>query len=331
VGCVPTTLGQVAQEAGVSTSTVSRAFSHPHLLSSATVERITGIARRLGYSPNRSARALVTGRSTNLGLVVPDIANPYFPPLIKAAQLRARERGYCVFLADTDENPHQEWEVLGYFGQEVAGVVLCAPRMRTSQVRSFAEHHRTALVNRKIPGLSSVLVDSSQGLREAMDHLAGLGHRRVVYLGGPKTSWANTERGRVVRSLAGKHGMDLQERGPYVPSHGMGRSLVDVVLASKATAVVAFDDLLASGLVAGLVTQGVGVPSKISVVGCDDVLSAVSALPLSSVTGAAEAAGRTAIDVLLDLVEDADTSPRSITLETRFIARDTTGKAPRRR
>jgi LacI family transcriptional regulator len=328
---VPTTLGQVAQEAGVSTSTVSRAFSHPHLLSPTTVDRITQIARRLGYSPNRSARTLVTGRSTNLGLVVPDIANPYFPPLVKAAQMRARERGYCLFLADTDEDPHQEWEVLGYFGQEVAGVVLCAPRMRTAQVKSFAEHHRTALVNRKVPGLSSVLVDSSNGLREAMDHLAGLGHRRVVYLGGPKASWANTERRRVVRALAGRYGMDLHELGPYVPSHDMGRSLVDVVLDAKATAVVAFDDLLASGLVAGLVTRGIGVPSKISVVGCDDVLSAVSPLPLSSVTGAAEAAGRTAIDVLLDLVEDADTSPRSITLETRFVARDTTGKAPRRR
>src|SRR6478609_3627702 len=106
------TIRDVAQAAEVHVSTVSRAFSAPHLVKRETRERVLAIAAELGYQPNETARALTTGRTRNLGLIVSDIANPFFPPLIKAAQAHARVRGYQVFVADTDEDAAVEEELI---------------------------------------------------------------------------------------------------------------------------------------------------------------------------------------------------------------------------
>src|SRR5215212_11112853 len=105
------TISQVAKAAGVSPATVSRTFNRPELLSHATLKRVRGVAEKLGYVPNQVARALSTGRAGNIALIVPDIANPFFPPLIRAAQAHADRVGYAVFLGDSDEQPERE-EVL---------------------------------------------------------------------------------------------------------------------------------------------------------------------------------------------------------------------------
>ena len=123
------TIGDVAAKAGVSRATVSRAFTRPNLLTPAVVEQVRRIADELGYVPNRIARALSTGRFGTLALLVPDIANPFFPPLIRAAQARADALGYAVFLGDSDETPDREDRLLAKLAPQVDGFVVASPRL----------------------------------------------------------------------------------------------------------------------------------------------------------------------------------------------------------
>lgn len=121
------TIRDVARASGVHVSTVSRTFSAPHLVNTETRNRVLAVAEDLGYRPNRAARALTTGRTHNIGLIVADISNPFFPPLIKAAQAQARARDYHVFVADTDEDPQVEEELIQTLAKQVDGVLLCSP------------------------------------------------------------------------------------------------------------------------------------------------------------------------------------------------------------
>src|SRR5947208_3257771 len=122
------TIIDVAREAGVSTSTVSRALNKPDMVNAVTREQVLEVSRKLSYSANRAARELITGRRHAIGVVVPDISNPFFPALIKAAGARARAAGYAAFLADTDEDGLTEYRVVEQLSARVEGLVICSSR-----------------------------------------------------------------------------------------------------------------------------------------------------------------------------------------------------------
>ncbi|NUR27961.1 MAG: LacI family DNA-binding transcriptional regulator, partial [Catenulispora sp.] len=126
---MPVTIRDVAQASDVHISTVSRAFSAPQLVNPETRARVLAAAERLGYRPNRAARALITGRTHNIGLIVADIANPFFPPLIKAAEGEARLHDYQVFIADSNEDPAVEEELVRALAKQVDGILLVSPRL----------------------------------------------------------------------------------------------------------------------------------------------------------------------------------------------------------
>ncbi len=213
------TIRDVAAAAGVHPATASRAFSAPHLLRPATRDAVLAAAARLGYRPNQTARALTTGRTSHLAVIVPDIANPFFPPLIKAAQRSAREHGYQVFVADTDEDPATEEEVVTALARRVDGLLLVSPRLPGDAVaRLAAGPPPLVLVNRSVPGLPAVLMDVGGGTEAAVAHLADLGHRRIVLLGGPRGSWTGGEMRRHAAGAAARLGVDLAVRGPNAPT-----------------------------------------------------------------------------------------------------------------
>ena len=322
-------LTQVAAELGVSVSTVSRAFSRPELLSSSTVQRVLEVANRLGYQPNRFARALITGRSMNLGLIVPDIANPFFPPLIKSAQLCARSHGYSLYLANGNEDPDEERAVIEDFGGQVDGLVLCSPRISVKRVRELVKNLPVVLVNRVAKDMPSVLIDTATGMREAVDHLSALGHQDVVYVSGPSRSWSNSERLRAVRDQCARTHIRLHVVGPYVSSREAGGHAAQRILATEATAVIAFDDLLALGVCAGLSKAGLAIPGQMSVIGCDDVVAEHALPALTSIGDGAEIAGQVAVEMLLSILERPIAGYHSrTTLSTRLVIRSSTA-APR--
>ncbi len=318
------TIDRVAAEAGVSRATVSRAFTRPDLLSRETVRHVRAVAKRLGYVPNQTARALSTGRHGNIALVVPDIANPFFPPLIRAVQTRADDAGLSVFLGDSDEDPDREDVLISKFAGQVEGFVLASPRLGKGQILGHGQRRPMVLVNRDVPGLSRVLIDSASGARLAIHHLADLGHRSVAYVGGPVTSWSNQQRREAVLRTGETLGISIIEIPAKRATFDGGMTAVAAVLDARVTAAVAFDDLVAEGLLVGLAHKGVEVPQAFSVIGCDDVLGARTNPPLTTISSPSAEAGRIAVDLLTDLLNNSSGREVVCRLDTGLINRSST-------
>lgn len=322
------TIEQVARAAGVARSTVSRAFSRPGMLSPQTVAHVMEVAARLGYAPNQVARALSTGRYGNIALIVPDVANPFFPPLIRAAEARADAAGLCVFLGDSDENPAREERLTGKMAAQVDGFVLASSRLAEDAVRALRGRRPVVLVNRDIEGLDRVLIDSAPGAAAAVRHLQALGHRRIAYIGGPPSSWSNQQRRSAVLRTAEELGVEAVEVAAERPSYEGGMAAASAVLASRTTSAIAFDDLVAQGLLAGLAGLGVEVPAAFSVIGCDDVLGARTYPPLTTISSRSNDAGRAAIEMLLAQIESGSFPGTAQRLATELIVRATTAVPP---
>jgi LacI family transcriptional regulator len=324
------TIKDVARVAGVSPSTVCRALSTPQLVRAETCERVRRAADELGYSPNRAARGLITGRTSNLGMIVPDLANPFFPSVVKGIQARAREADYAVFVADTDEDPVAEAHLVRALAKQVDGVVLCSPRMGEDELRSIAAETPLVMLNRRVGRIPAISFENVDGMRQAVTHLTALGHHRIGYVAGPRTSWSNRERVRGLRTATAAAGVQLTEIGNVQPQFAGGVAAADLVLAAGVTAVIAYNDVVALGLLSRFNARGIAVPGQLSVIGFDDIaMSAMVHPPLTTVALPMEGIGRAGVDLLIRLLQDPDRfgSARR-ELATHLMVRGSTGPAP---
>ncbi|WP_426504673.1 LacI family DNA-binding transcriptional regulator [Dactylosporangium sp. McL0621] len=327
------TIKDVARLAGVSQSSVSRALAAPDQVRPKTRERVERAVARLGYHPNRIARGLSTGRTGAIGLVVPDIANPFFPGIVKAAQRRARDFGLAVLLADSDEDPATETDLIRTLTKQVDGFVLCAPRAGDDELRSVCGDVPVVLLNRRVGQLPSIIFDNADGIRQALAHLAALGHRRLAYVAGPRASWVNRERARAVRTVAAGLDLEVVEAGHVSPDFEGGVAVADLVLAAGVTSVIAYNDMIGLGLMSRFGARGVRVPDDVSIVGFDDIpASALVSPALTTVSQPKDQCGRAGVDLLVDLLNER---PRPggarASLPTRLIVRASTGPAPQPR
>lgn len=325
------TIRDVAKAAGVSISTVSRALAAPEQVAEATRVHVQETARAMGYRPNRAARGLITGRTGSIGLVVPDLENPFFGSVCKGVQARARAAGYAVFIADTDEDPMVEAEVVRSLAKQVDGVILCSVRSTDADVRQFAAESPIVLVNRKLGTIPSITFDNGGGLRSVMAHLVALGHRKIAYAAGPVTSWSNSERTAAFRAFASESpDVDLVELGNFPPFFSGGIQAGDLAIASGATAVVAFNDLVAVGLIDRLRQRGLSAPRDISVAGFDNVPVSTLVWPnLTTVDFPRVQMGRASVDLLLDTVLERAGAGRVVPdIPVELIVRQSTGVAP---
>jgi LacI family transcriptional regulator len=322
---VSVTIRDVARESGVHISTVSRTFSAPHLVNPDTRSRVLACAEQLGYRPNRAARALITGRTYNIGLIVADIANPFFPPLIKAAESQARKHDHHIFVADTNEDPAVEEELVRALAKQVDGVLVVSPRMSNTLIEQLSREVPLAVVNRQITGIPGVVMDVAQGARLAIEHLVALGHVDIALVSGPRGSWTSRE---IRRSASAATHRKLTVIGPNPPTEVGGLAVAEEVLRAGATAVLAYNDLMAIGLIEGLFAAGARVPQDVSVVGIDDImLSRLTRPKLTTVATPTAAAGRAAVDMLLAHGDDRRTTAH-VHLQTELVIRDSTGPGP---
>ena len=184
------TIYDVAREAGVAASTVSRAYARPGRVNADTANRIFAAAEKLGY---RTATALhQRGGAVQhaIALVVADVTNPFYGDIIKGAYEAAREAGYQLILSHTNESPKVERQTIEQELAQVDGVVIASSRMTDSALRMVAKQKAVVLLNRIIPEASCVLNDAERGIRRAAEHLASLGHEKITYVAGPETSWS---------------------------------------------------------------------------------------------------------------------------------------------
>jgi DNA-binding LacI/PurR family transcriptional regulator len=324
------TIRDVARAAGVSASTVSRALSNPGMVDAATRERVTAMAEHLGYRPNRAARGLITGRTGNLGLILPDLANPFFPAIVKGIQQQAHRSDYQVFVADTDEDPEAEIGLVRALAKQVDGIILCSPRMSTTDLREAAGLTPLILLNRKAASILAVTIDNAAGTAQIIDHLASLGHTRIGWVAGPRTSWSSKERVRGLRSACRARSVELVELGNFAPTFEGGRDAAEAVVLSGVSAVVAYNDLVALGLLGALHQRGIEVPTRISVVGIDDIPTSTMVHPaLTTLAIPKEESGRSAVDLLLSVMKDPERrTPAVRVMPLQLVVRQTTGPLP---
>ncbi|WP_028474681.1 LacI family DNA-binding transcriptional regulator [Nocardioides alkalitolerans] len=322
------TINDVAREAGVAASTVSRAFTNPDRVNQVTRAHVLEVAERLGYAPSPTARALESGRSDTVALLVPDITNPYFSGTIKGAERAAAAAGVTLVLGDTQEHPPTEEKLVRRLGPAVDGFVLAASRMPDEALRRAAELNPVVLVNRASPGLACVVADFDTGTRQIVDHLASFGHTSFVFAGGPPESWSGSRRWVGLQAAAHERGMDVQRHGPYVPMLSSGAAAADAVLGAGATAVVCHNDMLAIGVLRRLGERGVAVPGDVSVVGFDDMFgSDFCTPPLTTLAERTEDAGARAVDTLLLQARQRSAEPGALVLPTQLRVRGSTGPA----
>jgi LacI family transcriptional regulator len=325
---VPPTLTQVAQRAGVALSTASRAFSEPSRIGPETLRKILAAAQELGYEAP-TARLVEEQGSTTVGVVVPDVANPVFGAFVKAAQGEGWHYRQTVLLVDTDFSADREREAIAHLRDRVDGLVVCSPRLDAEDVLDLCGRVPVVLVNREAAGADSIVADATDGLRQTVDYLVALGHRRIAYVQGSARSWSNAQRVAIVRELTRQAGVELQVLGSQAETVEGGTAAAASVVAFGASAAIAHNDLVALGVVAGARALDVRVPDDLSVVGIDDIpLATVSAPALTTIAVPMARAGSLALATLRRATERA--TPRAVRLPTQLVVRASTGPAAAR-
>ncbi|WP_091228904.1 LacI family DNA-binding transcriptional regulator [Microbacterium sp. 3J1] len=291
------TLTDVARHAGVSIATASRAFGEPDRLAPATLGRVLEAASELGYATPQSATATRT-----FGVIVPDVSNPVYATLLKAIQGQAWHGRHRIVLFDADEDLRREREQIEQ-ARKLDGMLLCSPRLPDAEVIDLVGETPYVVVNRQIDGAPCVLMDAEHGPAQAIEHLAALGHTHIAYAAGPRGSWADVRRADTISRACERHGIRLTALSHQAASIQGGRAAAAPAAASGATAVVAYNDLVALGLESGLLELGKRCPADISIVGIDDIDLASAVTPgLTTVRMPIARSGALAVDLLLQAI-----------------------------
>jgi DNA-binding LacI/PurR family transcriptional regulator len=323
------TIKDVAERAGVSVATVSYVLNDVHKVRPETERRVLQAAEELGYSPNRAARSLVVGRSSIVGLVVPDIGNPFFPEITKMFQQEADAAGMDTIVMNTNKDEVRTRHMV----DRLVGLQVPGTAFLTSQVdaplREFiaGKGMRASYLGFDPPGLRSatVSIEQRQGIFEAVNHLAGLGHRRVGLIGGPKDGTFAMRRKAAFLEGASAAGLetrvvdsDFTVEGGYF---ACSRLLADF----DATGIFAANDLMAIGALHYAYDRRISVPSDLSVIGFDDITFAQFTQPaLTTVAVPRAEIGRLAFQSLWSLINDATLTGGQYAVPTKLIVRQTT-------
>jgi LacI family repressor for deo operon, udp, cdd, tsx, nupC, and nupG len=326
------TIYDVARAAGVAPSTVSRPITRPGRVNAGTAERIRSVADALGYRTNPLARALSTARTRMIALLVSDIGNPVYAEMVRGAQFAASEAGYTVLLADSRESDRQERAALERALPTVDGIVLAGSRMSDSGIRMIAKQKPVVVLGRAVVDVPSVVPDNPRGVRSVAEHLTGLGHSAVTYVAGPEASWADGVRWRSLLETAEELQLRVRRIGPFSPDVPGGVRAARQLCDQPTSAVLAYNDQLAIGLIRGLRGRRVRVPHDVSVVGFDNIGAAELITPgLTTVASPLAAGGAAATRALLAMVEGAPgTTGAPVVLPVRLVVRGSTGQRRRK-
>jgi LacI family transcriptional regulator len=320
-------LRDVANAAGVSMTTVSHALSGKRHVAPETASRIRALVPRLGYVPYAAARSLQSGKTFVLGLVVPDISNPFFGEIARGVDQVADDRGYGLILTTSGASSKGHERAFNLLrNRSIDGLIYNAgSALSDHELAEMAEVHPVVLVDEALPdlpGIPSVSADHLQGGCLAGEHLRSIGHRNVAIFGGPRGLHSTQERSAgFLRSFPNAIRLD----GDYTEASGHARAIALVDSHPEVTAVFATSDTIAFGALEGLAQRGLTVPADVSLVGFDDVDFASRISPrLTTIRQPTVEIGRAASSKLLDLIDGRGVHETSTTLPVRFIAREST-------
>lgn len=330
------TIQRVADRAGVSIATVSRAFADPHAVSDELRLRVHEAARQLNYRVSRAARALRVGTTQTVGVVIPDIQNPFFTGVVRGIDLVLQASGYTLLLSNADEDAAREYKALDTLQAEgVAGLIFVPIHdSRTSYAQLLAPPVKTVAVDRMPRNLHAdlVTVDNVEGTRTGIAHLLALGHRDVALLGGPSRHSTAIERDQGYRKALKAAGVpvrqDLVYRGDFREGGGYDGMKTLLALPRRPTAVFVANNLMTLGALRALHEAGVRIPDDMALVGFDDMPWATSLNPpLTAIRQPSEEIGSTAAELLLDRIARPERAVRHVILQTELVVRTSCGAA----
>jgi LacI family transcriptional regulator len=330
------TIRDVARLAEVHPGTVSRALNEQTraLVNQETAARVLRAADQLGYRPNPIARGLKTNRSYTVGVMIPDLTNPLFPPIVRGIEDQLGNAGYTPLIVNTDNDPERERShIEAMLARQVDGFIAATARLDVELLHEAAAGGTPlVLVNRSLEdgSLPAVTVDDRRGIALAVDHVVKLGHRRIGHVAGPQN--VSTGHRRYMGFLEAMAAEGLEVAGDYVSfadafteSEGVRACRQVMAHAPRVTAIVAANDRLAIGCYDALDAQGLACPEDLSIVGFND-MPFIERLrpPLTSVRIPQREIGSVAADLLLEQLRDGAVPPREILLEPSLIVRGST-------
>lgn len=326
------TMTDVAQEAGVSLMTVSRVVNKKDGVSDKTRQRVLEVVDALGYRPSSIARGLVTKHTNTLGIVVPDIANPFFSSIARGAEQQAYAETYSVFVGNTNEEPERERAILESLeDKRVDGILLCSSRLGEEELAEVVDRFpAVVLVSRKLDYdgcVGIILIADEFGGKLATQHLLQSGHRNIGLIIGPQIS--HSTRGRFKGYQTALEQTDIPYNPDWVrycsPVVTQGKETAHQLLEDnpELTALFCHNDLVAVGAMQACTQLGLDVPGDVAIVGFDDIdLAAIVSPALTTLRVDRAGIGRTAMQMLLAQIKDCTETPREIVLQPELIVRD---------
>ena len=327
----------IARELGVSVVTVSKVLRNRADVSDKTRARILNRMKEMNYKPNLAARALVTGRTSSIGLVVPDLVHPFFAVVATGISKVLRSRGYCLIMSCAEEDPElEQQEIEQLLARRVDALIIASTQWTVESFRRIEEQNtRYVLVDRKFSGLPANFVgvdDCSVGVM-ATEHLIDTGCRRLAHIGGPHASTALGRREGFWRTVI-NHGLPISDAYMIVAEHGDKGGDVSgyaamrklLQLNPRPDGVFCHNDPNAMGAMNAIFEAGLRIPEDIAVIGCGDVGYGKNLrVPLSSINQNSETIGERAAELAFDLLDaKGPVQPRTIMIEPKLMIRAST-------
>ena len=330
------TIREVADAAGVSTATVSRALAGVQTVDPELVERVRQSADRLGYRANRVARALRRQSTQTIGLVVPDITDPFYPAVVRAIERELRRAGLSLLLCDSGNEPEVEAELMrNLFDHQVDGLLISACDRTASRPAVELAASRTPLLQidqRAVAELPYVGVEQEDAMRQVVEHLLGQGCRSFGYLGAAPQTSSGQERldGFLAHAKpADPAAADRVQLGDVSVAWGYEAAARLLDTGPRPDAIVCSSDLTAIGALHALRERGISVPGDVAVTGFDDtVLAMAGDPPLTSVRQPLEELGTQAVQELTAAIGQHLPQPRSVLLKTDLAVRESSRRSP---
>lgn len=323
------TLKEVARAAGVSVASASYAINGTGSVGEQTREHILAVAAQLGYRPNLSAKAMKTGRTGTLGLVVPDLTNPFFPSLAQVIIQTARQNGYSVLLTDTEGSPDAERQSLQLLSERGVDGVIWFPVSDDSAVGEAIGGTPTVVLDRNLAGYDVVHADYAQGGELAARRLIAAGHTRIGVISGPVAASSARQRAEAAVEVI-KTGAHLAWQVSNAFSLDLEPAVIAAIDSREATAIVVGADLIAIGAIRHLHASGLRVPEDVSIIGFDDIPWApLNTPPLSTIEMPSEEMALEAVELLLRRIAQPDEPRRRVVFNVGLIERASVGPPPR--
>jgi LacI family transcriptional regulator len=327
------TIKDISKEAGVSYATVSRALNNHPEVNEDTKKRIIKIANEMGYQPNEIAQGLVKNKTKTIGLMIPDITNPFFPEVAIGVEEAASKVGYTVFLINTNWDEERElnsFKVL--LRKQIDGLIIAPSSENLEHLENILNKGiKIVFLGRKLDckGSTSIMIDNEIGMYKAVEYLINKGHKNIAFLGGQKELSMNQGRLKGYKNALKDYALEINEElikfdnSKREGGYHLTRKLIESGL--KFSAVVTVNDLLALGAIQAIKEKGLLIPSDVAIIGFDDIkLDSLPEIHLSTVSQPKYEMGRLAFESLLKQIKGESSVSTKVLLEPELIIRNTT-------